>query len=227
LSKGRILPDLARAIGDLDLEKTVTIVENATRAGISASEIIGKGVMKGAEIVGKRFEEKIYFLPELVMAGEIMKRVLERTKAEERGALKYSGVIVIGTVQGDLHDIGKNLVISMLIGAGFKVHDLGIDVPPERFIEKVKEVKPDVLGMSCLLTTTMPGLKGVLNELERTGLRSKVKVIVGGRPITENFARKIGADAYGEDAFDAVKKVRKLIGETSSLTTAGGSDYGR
>lgn len=227
MSKGRILPDLARAIGDLDLEKTVTIVENATRAGISASEIIGKGVMKGAEIVGKRFEEKIYFLPELVMAGEIMKRVLERTKAEERGALKYSGVIVIGTVQGDLHDIGKNLVISMLIGAGFKVHDLGIDVPPERFIEKVKEVKPDVLGMSCLLTTTMPGLKGVLNELERTGLRSKVKVIVGGRPITENFARKIGADAYGEDAFDAVKKVRKLIGETSSLTTAGGSDYGR
>ncbi|MEM2168333.1 MAG: corrinoid protein [Candidatus Bathyarchaeia archaeon] len=205
MSWGEILDKIRKAIVNLDIESIQKLCIDAIKAGISAYDIIMKGFSKGLEIVGEKYEKEEYYLAELVVAGEIVKegmKVIEpHLKSDETGKI---GKVVIGTVRGDLHDIGKNIVATLLRATGFEVIDLGVDVPPERFVDAVKEHKPDVVAMSALLTTTMDEMGNVIKALKEAGLRDKVKVIVGGAPITEEFAKKIGADAAAKDAVEGV-----------------------
>ncbi len=163
-------------------------------------------------VVGEKFKKNEMYIPEVILAARCMKSSMEMLKpilAVKN--VKGLGTIVIGTVRGDLHDIGKNLVTMMLEGAGFEVVDLGVDVPEERFLEMVKERQPNILGLSALLTTTLPAMKEVIKTLEGSGLRDKVKVMVGGAPVTEEFAARIGADGYARDAGSAVDKAKELL----------------
>lgn len=193
------------AIVNLDIDNIQRYCVEAIEAGIPAYDVVMKGMSKGMEVVGEKYERNEYFLAELIMAGEVMKegmKVLEpHLKSSE---MKKVGKVVIGTVRGDLHDIGKNIVVTLLSAAGFDVIDLGVDVPPEKFVEAVKEYKPDILGMSALLTTTMIEMENVIKALKEAGLRDKVKIIIGGAPITKEYADKIGADAAARDAVEGV-----------------------
>lgn len=199
-----ILNKLRECIVNLDIEAIKQACQNALAAGISPLEAI-EGMAKGMDVVGEKYEAKEYFLAELLMAGEVMKegmKILEPYLKEVK--IKKLGKVVLGTVKGDLYDIGKNIVASLLGVAGFEVIDLGVDVPTEKFLETVCTQKPDILGMSALLTFTMPEMENVIKELEKAGQRGKVKVIVGGAPLTEEYAKKIGADAYAPDAVAGV-----------------------
>ena len=193
------------AIVNLDIDNIGRLCEEAVRAGVPAYEVVMEGMARGMEVVGEKYERNEYFLAELIMAGETMKegmKVLEPYL--KAGELKKIGKVVIGTVRGDLHDIGKNIVATLLSAAGFDVIDLGVDVPPEKFVEAVKENSPDIVGMSALLTTTMVEMEDIIKELKKAGLRDKVKVIIGGAPITREYAEKIGADAAARDAVEGV-----------------------
>jgi len=204
-NKEEILGKIRDAIVNLDIDNIGRLCEEAVRAGVPAYEVVMEGMAKGMEIVGEKYERNEYFLAELIMAGETMKegmKVLEPYL--KAGELKKIGKVVIGTVRGDLHDIGKNIVATLLSAAGFDVIDLGVDVPPEKFVEAVRENSPDIVGMSALLTTTMVEMEDIIKELKKAGLRDKVKVIIGGAPITREFAEKIGADAAARDAVEGV-----------------------
>jgi 5-methyltetrahydrofolate--homocysteine methyltransferase len=210
--KEQILQDLCNAIVELNFGEIKQIAEKSVDAGILPRDAISKGLGRGMEIVGKKFEAGEYFLSELIMAGETMKgamEVLEPHLIAEKSS--KTGVIAVGTVVGDIHDIGKNIVIAMLRSTGLIVHDLGVDVPVDTFVQKVKELKPNVLGLSALLLSTMPGMREVVKALEKEGLRKQVKVIVGGNPVTQEYADEIGADAYGKDAMEAIGKVSALL----------------
>jgi 5-methyltetrahydrofolate--homocysteine methyltransferase len=212
MQRSELLSQIANLLVELDLEGSKAAVEKAVEANIPPYEIITKGVARGLEIVGEKFEASEYFLSELVMAGYVANTCMEMLEPLLKGVRgKRSGRVVIGTVKGDLHDIGKNVVIAMLVGSGLEVYDLGVDVPASKFVEKVREVNADVFGMSALLTITMPYMKTVIDELKRAGLRDKVKVIIGGRPVTAKFARAIGADAYAKDALEGLRKVKELM----------------
>ena len=203
-----ILERLRDAIVELDIDAIPGICEEAMEAGISAYDAVIEGMAKGMEIVGERYEEGVYYLAELVMAGETMKEgmvVLEPYL--KAGDVKSAGRCVIGTVKGDLHDIGKNVFVSLLKAQNYDVIDLGVDVSSVQFIEAVREQVPDCLAMSALLTTTMTEMAAVIAELERQGLREGVKVIIGGAPSTEEYAREIGADATAKDAVEGVRTV--------------------
>jgi 5-methyltetrahydrofolate--homocysteine methyltransferase len=208
-----ILDRLRDCIVNLDISGVQKACKDALATGIKPYRAIMDGMAKGMDIVGQKYEEKSYFLAELIMAGEVMKegmKILEpHLKSED---LKGKGRVVIGTVAGDLHDIGKNIVINLLKAAGFEVIDLGVDVSSQRFFEAVREHKPDILGMSALLTTTMKEMELVIKEIEKAGLRSKVKTIIGGAPITPEFAEKIGADAAAKDAVKGVKICKEWRG---------------
>lgn len=181
--KSSAVEKVANAVANLDLEHVKSIVQEALDAGIPPYEIAAKGLGKGMDIVGKRYENHEYFLPELVVAGEVMYAGLDVVKPLLKGKKDESrGVIVAGTVEGDIHDIGKNLFVTLATAAGFEVYNLGSDVSPKKFVEKVKEVNANVLGVSALITTTMDKMKNVIDELEKIGIRDKVKVIVGGTP---------------------------------------------
>jgi 5-methyltetrahydrofolate--homocysteine methyltransferase len=197
-----------------DIEKTEELTTAALASGTPAKEIMDRALIPGLDEVGRRFQEGEYFFPELLVSGEAMKAALARLKPE---LAKSSGTIVgkyaIGTVKGDIHDIGKNIVIMMLEGNGWEVTDLGIDVPTETFIKAVKEEGCQILGMSALLTTTIPRLAETIEALKAQGLRDKVMVMVGGVSVTKEHADKIGADAFGKDAVDAVSEAKKLIGK--------------
>jgi corrinoid protein of di/trimethylamine methyltransferase len=208
----QILKEVVEAVVNLEVEDVKKLALKAVEVGIPAYVVIEKGISKGLEIVGKKFEEKEYFLPELITASLAAKEgltVLEPYLKTEKK--KASGVVVIGTVKGDLHDIGKNIVVSMLESAGFKVYDLGIDVPAEKFVEKVQESNVDILALSALLTTTMPEMKKVIEALKATSLRNKVKVMVGGRPVTEKLAKAMEADVYCKDAMEGLSKAKELM----------------
>ena len=203
------------AMLEYDPDKTAKAVNEALNAGISPLEIMEKGVTQALKEVGKMFEEGKIFLPELIMAGEAGKaalKILEPKIKERKEKIKSYGKVLLATVEGDIHDIGKSLVGAVLMANGFEVIDLGVDVPTDKLVEKVKELKPDVVGLSALMTTTMLNQEKVIKKLEEAGVRETVKVIVGGAPVTEEWANKIGADAYGADALDAVKKAKKLLG---------------
>jgi 5-methyltetrahydrofolate--homocysteine methyltransferase len=186
-------------------------VQQALAEGMSAQDILNQGLLAGMDRVGRDFKAGDLYIPEVLMCANAMHAglaVLRPLLAGVRGATL--GKVVIGTVHGDMHDIGKNLVSMMLEGAGFEVTDLGIDVAPEKFIEAVHAQQPKIVGMAAMLTTTMPVMKAVIEALKEAGLRDKVKVIVGGAPVTSAFARQIGADAYAPDAATAIDVARGL-----------------
>jgi 5-methyltetrahydrofolate--homocysteine methyltransferase len=190
-----------------------SITEQALAEGVAPQELLDRYMIPAMDEVGRRFEANEYFVPELLIAARAMKGALEliRPRLAESGA-EPVGRVVIGTVRGDLHDIGKNLVASMLEGGGFQVIDLGVDVTPEKFIAAVREANADIVAMSALLTTTMPGMRTILEAIEAAGLRDQVKVMVGGAPVTQRFADEIGADGFSDNASGAVRLARRLLG---------------
>ncbi len=209
------MPDPAElydAILTGNAKKAEQVTKAALEAKVDPSEMVQKYMIPAMDEVGKRFECNEYFVPELLIAARAMKTALALITPHltAKGA-QPAGRVVIGTVQGDLHDIGKNLVASMLEGGGFQVVDLGVDVPPQKFVEAAKEKDGTIVALSALLTTTMTMMKAVVEALEKSGLRQKTKVMIGGAPITEQYASEIGADGYSDNASAAVALARKLV----------------
>ncbi|MDZ4862077.1 MAG: corrinoid protein [Gemmatimonadota bacterium] len=206
---------MRQSIIDGDPEQVERLAHEALALGIDPLEAINRGFVEGVNYVGEQFGLGEMFLPDLVMGGEAMKAAVAILEPEmqRRGLQRDSlGTVVLGTVKGDIHEIGKTLVMTMLSASGFQVHDLGVDVPVERFVAKVREVHADIVGLSALLTTTMPGQRQVVEALTREGLRAQVKVMVGGAPVSHAWAEEIGADGYGEDAMAAVALAKRLVG---------------
>lgn len=191
-----ILSQLSTTIIEGNLENMPNLTETALAEGLGAKEILDQGLMPGMDHVGVEFKAGNMFVPEVLRSARAMQASMNiiRPLLIESGE-KMAGTLLIGTVQGDLHDIGKNLVGMMCEGAGFEVHDLGKDIPPNDFVQAVKEYEPDVLGMSALLTTTMRAMESTIKSLEEAGLRDKVKIMIGGAPVTQSFAEQIKADA--------------------------------
>jgi len=205
MSEESFLQKVQNCMLNFELENVKSVVKEALEAGVRPEEIID-AMSRGMNIIGERYEKHEYFLTELIMAGETMKAGLEPLLPYiETMTAKLKGVVVMGTVEGDIHDIGKNIVVAFLTSAGFRVHDLGVDVPAEKFVEKAVETRAEIVGMSTLYTPFMPNMKAVIEALKKAGIRDRVKVIVGGAPVDESYAREIGADAYGRDAVEAVR----------------------
>jgi corrinoid protein of di/trimethylamine methyltransferase len=203
---------LFQSIIEGDSEAAVAATNDAIAQGIAPQEMINGHMIPAMSEIGRRFQEGKAFVPQLLMAGRAMKAALELLKPVMAGTASCSlGKVVIGTVKGDLHDIGKNLVASMLEGCGFEVVNMGIDVSADAFIQAVKENQPDILCMSALLTTTMGYMKEVIDALEAAGIRQQVKVMVGGAPVTQGFADEIGADGYSDNANSAVIVAKQLL----------------
>jgi 5-methyltetrahydrofolate--homocysteine methyltransferase len=207
-------PTMARAliVGDKDT------VARKTQEGIALAmdpkELIFRGLIPGMDVVGEKFRRNEYYVPQVLLSARAMYAGLDLLKPliTQRGAEAESlGVVVIGTAQGDLHDIGKNLVAMMLEGAGFTVHNLGRDVAPEKFVQAVEEHGAQIVGISALMTTTMPGMKRTIDALVKAGLRERVKVMIGGAPVNQAYADEIGADGYAKDSTLAVAKARELL----------------
>jgi len=211
------MQEVASAVIAGNRKKVQELVEDALKEGVPPEKIINEGLLAGMSVIGERFKKNEIFVPEVLVSARAMQvgmDILKPLLTKSSGVIK--GKVVIGTVEGDLHDIGKNLVAIMFEGAGYQVIDLGIDVPPDKFVEAIREHNPDIVGMSALLTVTMPQMKVTLDVMEKEGVREKVKVIVGGAPVTEEFAKEIGADGYAPDATSAVELVNRLLGVESA-----------
>jgi 5-methyltetrahydrofolate--homocysteine methyltransferase len=207
-----ILREIAESLGQGEDEKVAALARAALEGGAAAREVLERALIAGMADVGERFRRHEIFLPDVLLAARAMNAGVEVLKPHLAGeGVPSRGKVVIGTIQGDLHDIGKNLVGIMLRGAGFEVIDLGHDVSPERFVDVAERDGAGVVGMSALLTTTMQGMAKVVDLLQRRGLAGKVKTIVGGAPVSGEFAREIGADAHGYDAANAVERVSGLF----------------
>lgn len=207
------LKEISEAVIRGDAQKTKHLIEKALQEGISPQEIINNGLIAGMNVVGVKFKNNEYYIPEVLISARAMHAGMDVIKSKiVEEEIPTIGSMVLGTVKGDLHDIGKNLVKMMLEGAGFKVIDLGIDVPAEKFVEAIREHNPQLVGMSALLTTTMVMMKDIIEVLRKENLREKVKIMVGGAPLTEEYAKEIGADGYAPDAASAVDKAKELIG---------------
>ncbi len=192
--------------------EAVSSVEQALQEGLTAERILNESLITAMNEVGRRFEAGEFYIPEMLVAAHTMQAALAILKPFlTQGGMQAKGKVLIGTVMGDLHEIGKNLVATMLEGAGFEVIDLGTDVPPEKFVDAVKDQQVDIVGISALLTTTMNTMRKTIEALEKAGLRQKVKIIIGGAPVTEAFAKEIGADGYSPDASRAVTLARTLM----------------
>ncbi len=208
------LSPLSKAIEKGDRDKSVQLTTEALSAGTSPQDIITHGLQSGMGVVGGKFSSGEYFLPDMLMAARAMNAALEIVKPSlEKTGMPTIGKVVIGTVEGDMHDIGKNVVATFLKGSGFEVFDLGLNVPDNKFIDEVREKKADILGLSALLTTTMPFMGRIIKALEAAGLRSSVKVIVGGAPVTQDYANYIGSDAYAHDGGKAITVCKQLVGK--------------
>jgi corrinoid protein of di/trimethylamine methyltransferase len=210
-----ILSKITASIVEGEPENTVNLTRNALESNLEPLTIINQGLVPGMNIAGEKFARGEYFLPHLLIAAKGMQGAMTLLEPELQtggGALEGAGTAVIGTVQGDIHEIGKSLVGTMLSVNGFHVHDLGVDVPVEQFVEKVEETNADLLGLSALLTTTMVVQREVIDALVEAGRRDKVKVMVGGAPVNREWAEEIGADGYAEDAMRAVEVARELMG---------------
>ena len=208
-----IISQITNAIIEGEPELIVELTQQALAKGLEPMQIIDQGLIPGMDVVGEKFGSGEYFLPNLIISANGMQdamKILEpelRVRQQER---KSAGKVVIGTVQGDIHEIGKSLVATMLSANGFEVYDLGVDVPVTKFIEKIRETNANFLGLSALLTTTMVVQREVIAALQQAGLRDKVKVLVGGAPVTRSWADEIGADGYAEDAIGAVTLAKSL-----------------
>jgi corrinoid protein of di/trimethylamine methyltransferase len=215
MTRNELLPKMNEAIVAGDRETAAALAEEAIRAGLDLLEVIEQGYVPGIQKVGELWEQGDYFLPELISSAEAMKAAMARLDPELKrrniGA-RMGGRVVIGTVEGDIHDIGKNLVASMLQAGGFEVYDLGADVKLERFIDKAEEVGAAMICLSALLTTTMTNQKRLIGLLRERGLRDKYKVLVGGAPASRKWAEEIGADGYAENAVAAVKLAKSVAG---------------
>jgi corrinoid protein of di/trimethylamine methyltransferase len=208
-----LLTRITNSLVDGDPEMTLAVTREAVAAGIEPLAIIEGGLVPGMRIVGEKFSCGEYFLPNLIVAANGMKQAMQLLEPELRNrqqAVKSPGTVVIGTVQGDIHEIGKSLVATMLAANGFEVHDLGVDVSIDKFVGTVKQTGAKIVGLSSLLTTTMVVQKKVIEALAAAGVRNQVKVMVGGAPVSRKWAEEIGADGYAEDAVDAVDLAMKL-----------------
>ena len=204
------LKALAEVIIKGDQATAVNMTKDALAEGLAAKSILDEGLIAGMDIVGARFKKNEVYIPEVLISARAMKMAMEVLEPElVKAGVEPLGKLAIGTVQGDLHDIGKNLVAMMLKGAGFEVIDLGVDVKPEKFLEKVKESGVNLIGLSALLTTTMPGMEKTIKVLKDEGLN--VKVMIGGAPVTQEYADKIGANGYAPDAASAVDIAKSLV----------------
>jgi 5-methyltetrahydrofolate--homocysteine methyltransferase len=204
--------DLCQVLVSGEKERLLELSEKALNQGVSPADLLNKGLIPGMEVVGDRMKNDEMFIPEVLRSARAMQAVLDMlTPLLSESDLTGLGTFVIGTVEGDLHDIGKNLVSMMLKGAGFKVVDLGVNVKPETFVETAQEHGAAVVGMSALLTTTVPKMRETVLAFEKAGLRGQVKIMAGGAPITQNLADDIGADAYGNSATMAVEKAKALL----------------
>ena len=200
------------AILDGDVTGVEDGVQSALAADLNPGDILGEGMIAAMKEVGRRFEEGEYYVPEMLVAARAMQAALSLLKPSLVASdVKATGTVAIGTVKGDLHDIGKNLVKLMLEGAGFEVKDLGVDVPPEKFVEIISRGDVDIVALSALLTTTMPHMKTTIETIEQAGLRNNVRIIVGGAPVTQEYANQIGADGFAADASSAPALARSLL----------------
>jgi 5-methyltetrahydrofolate--homocysteine methyltransferase len=207
-----IIDVIYKTIVEGDLKRATDAVNAALKEGIAAAEILNKGLIAAMTEVGRLFEAGEYFVPEMLIAARAMKGGVEILKPKLKEAdIQPLGKVVIGTVKGDLHDIGKNLVAMMLEGAGFEIIDLGTDVPPEKFVEAVKTYGAQFVGMSALLTTTMPAMRTAIEALKAAGVRDKISVMIGGAPVTQHYAQEIGADIYAPDEPSAARKAKEAI----------------
>jgi 5-methyltetrahydrofolate--homocysteine methyltransferase len=206
------LEAISRSVIEGDMPGAVSGVEAALEAGVEPGSVLQGGLIPAMGEVGRLFEEGEYYVPEMLVAARAMKAGLERLKPLLVDAnVKPVGKVVVGTVKGDLHDIGKNLVAMMLEGAGFEIHDLGTDVSAEQFVAALKDGEIQIVGLSALLTTTMPVMKSIINAIDEAGLRDRVKIMIGGAPVTQEYAHKIGADGYAPDASRAVSLAKELV----------------
>jgi corrinoid protein of di/trimethylamine methyltransferase len=208
------LEKLSKSVMDGDIDTVKFLVKESLKNGVNPLEIVDKGLAKGIRTVGERYGKGEIFLTELLMGAEAMKvgmAIINPEIKRQKKELKKVGSIIIGTVAGDIHDLGKNIVAALFSAHGFDVADLGVDVPDQKFIDGVKEMKPDILGLSALMTSTIPKQRELINLLKLSGLRDKVKVMIGGAAVNEDYARDIGADGYAENANDAVVKAKTLV----------------
>jgi 5-methyltetrahydrofolate--homocysteine methyltransferase len=207
------LKQLAEAVMSGNASQSRELTQKAMDQGVRVQEILDDGLIAAMNEVGDRFKKNIFYVPEVLIAARAMNQAMELLEPElVKAGIEPVGTVVLGTVKGDLHDIGKNLVGMMLKGGGFKVVDLKVDVSTEKFVEAVKENDAKILGLSALLTTTMVAMKDVFEELKKNGLTGKVKTMIGGAPITQGYADEIGADGYAPDAASAVEKAKELLG---------------
>jgi trimethylamine corrinoid protein len=213
MSKEELFARAMKAVESGEEEEAVEIAKEGLAQGVDEIDFINNGFIPGINKVGDLFGEGQLFLPELIMSATAMQSVIEIINAalEEKGNKQTQGKIVLGTVEGDLHDIGKTIVVSLLKANGFEVKDLGRDVPVDKFIEEAIAMDADIIGTSALLTTTMSVQKELEQKLKEKGLKGKLKTVVGGAPVTERWAKRIGADAYAADATDGVKKIKELL----------------
>jgi corrinoid protein of di/trimethylamine methyltransferase len=208
-----LLEKIRGAIIHQDIQAAPTLTDEAIAAGIPPDILINDGLIAAMDVVGAQFGNQEIFVPEMLVSAKLMSDALAKVKPLLVGdAVSSRGTVIMCTVKGDLHDIGKNLVTMMLEGAGFTVHDLGVNITSSQVVEKVRTIKPDILGLSALLTTTMPEMGKVVRLLTDAGIRENVKVMVGGAPVNSNFADEVDADGYAEDAAQAVVLARNLIG---------------
>ena len=207
-----MIQEIYEAIIDGDMERVKDGVNAALSGGKAPGVILSEGMIAAMAEVGKRFEKGDFFVPEMLVSARAMKNGLEILRPMlAKSGVQAVGKVAIGTVKGDLHDIGKNLVSMMLEGAGFEINDLGVDVSPEKFVEVVKDNKPNIVALSALLTTTMQNMKATIEAIEAAGLRNEVKIMIGGAPVTQEYANQIGADGYSSDASRAVSVAKSLM----------------
>jgi dimethylamine corrinoid protein len=210
--KEELFKDLKNAVVEMDEDQVVTLANQVIEEGVDAFEAIDQGLAKGMEQAGQLFEEEEYFIPELLMCSDAMYTGLDILKPHLKPTTEgKKQKVVIGVVEGDTHDIGKNLVRIMLETSGFEITDLGRDVPPARFVDTAREIKADIIALSTLMTTTMDGMQEVVRLLDKQDVRNQFKVIVGGGPISAAFAKRIGADGYASNAAEAVKLSKTLL----------------
>jgi len=205
---------LAEAIAELDENASLHKVKEAMTQGRDPVSIVEE-CRQGIQVVGSRFDKGEYFLSELILGAEIFKeamQILDPALAASKGHSRLVGKVVIGTVKGDIHDLGKNVVIAMLSASGFQVSDLGVDVPPEKFVEEVRKLRPDVVGLSALLTLSFDAMKETVQALQAAGLRKEIGIMVGGGPVNETVREYVGADAWGQNAAQAVDVAKRLVG---------------